>query len=78
MQLNTPNGLALDDAIVYANKSPGELVGVFRPSDPDDLNANGESSFPPRKRLTDQDKVSISGMNLYHFESGSGHYLLNA
>ena len=81
MQVNTPpNGLALDDAIVYANKAPGELVGVFQPSDPDDWNENGKYvvSLLEGNGSTDRDKFTISGMNLLTTSTLEvGNYSLN-
>ncbi len=81
MQINTPpNGLNLNDAIVHANKAPGEQVGVFQPSDPDDWNANGKYvvSLLEGNGSTDREKFSISGMNLLTTSTlGVGHYSLN-
>lgn len=81
MQVNTPpNGLALDDAIVYANKAPGELVGEFQPSDPDDWNENGKYvvSLLEGNGSTDRDKFTISGMNLLTTSTLEvGNYSLN-
>ncbi len=81
MQINTPpNGLNLNDVMVHANKAPGEQVGVFQPSDPDDWNANGKYvvTLLEGNGSTDRDKFSISGMNLLTTSTLEvGNYSLN-
>jgi hypothetical protein len=81
MQINNPpNGLDLNDAIVHANKAPGEQVGVFQPSDPDDSNGDREYllSLLEGNGSTDRDKFSISGMNLVTSSTlGVGNYSIS-
>ncbi|MBT3636672.1 MAG: cadherin repeat domain-containing protein, partial [Opitutae bacterium] len=81
MQINNPpNGLDLNNTIVHANKAPGEQVGMFQPSDPDDSDGNREYllSLLEGNGSTDRDKFSISGMNLVTSSTlGVGNYSIS-